>query len=536
MSYLYPVLAKEVIPGDRFDVSFAYKMELAALFNPVYDGLNVNFEAFYVPNRIVDPRWKTFWTGYNEYNPIEPADLNPLSITASFLRSTEAGNTYTYADAPASFAARTIGVGSLSDFLGVQFASYYENGFPAFPINSSTSSYVLRNLSAYKFLAYHKIVDEFYINTRLETSRLGELFETASFLTGTSRTIDINYFLNGGSGNINFSPITGRVSVDLFSLRQRNYAKDAFTTALPWPELGGDSVRIPVNDNFASSLGAEGTDGPLSAAALGTIAQLKMAFKEYSYAMKDLYKGPRYIENIFAHFGETIREGLVQRPVYLGSVRDYVNFGQVFQTAPSNSTDTEGNELGVGDYSGRGSVEGMHKIFESEFQEPGYVFVLFSISPNARYFQGIDRSNIKRSRKDWFSPEYQDIGEDFIVAHELFNDPFTASGSSSTDVTSVNRVFGWQQRWYDLKWYKDEAHGNFVKFVRDSNGIIQSSQQTSWLFSRAFQSVPVLGETFVKTSPINYPFVSQDLDVDNYNVDMAFDITAYRKIEAVETF
>lgn len=529
MSYLYPVLAKEVIPGDRFDVSFAYKMELAALFNPVYDGLNVNFEAFYVPNRIVDPRWKTFWTGYNEYNPIETADLNPLTLDFNYVRTGSSGSSVgNISGLPLT----SIGCGSLSDFLNVQFANHYSNGFPV--INAS--SYSLKGLSAYKYLAYHKIVDEFYINTRLEESFLGDLFQNSSFLTGNLRELSGTFTYNstaltvGTSGN----------AANLFFLRQRNYAKDAFTTALPWPELNGEAVRVPVNADFSDSLGTDG-NGPLSAAALGTIAQLKMAFKEYSYAMKDLYKGPRYIENIFAHFGETIREGLVQRPVYLGSVRDYVNFGQVFQTAPSNSTDSEGNELGVGDYSGRGSVEGMHKIFESEFQEPGYIFVLFSISPNARYFQGIDRSNIKRSRKDWFSPEYQDIGEDFIVNSELFNpatDFVNVGTAISLDVRTNTDVFGWQQRWYDLKWYKDEAHGNFAKFVSsaDAPTNIEPSQQTSWLFSRPFGGVPVLGATFAKTSPINYPFVSQDVDLDNYNVDMAFDITAYRKIEAVETF
>lgn len=107
-----PVVCEQICPGDRFRVALTYQMQLAPMLNPVYDGLEVNFEAFFVPNRIIDKRWKEFWTGYNEFDQMTQTDLAPLSLSTLYLDTggenlNEVNKSYL----------RPIGIGSLLTFL-----------------------------------------------------------------------------------------------------------------------------------------------------------------------------------------------------------------------------------------------------------------------------------------------------------------------------------------------------------------------------------------------------------------------------------
>ena len=60
---LVPVLCKKVVPSDRFKISISSITRLAPMANPVYDRVRIDFDAFFVQNRIIDPDWKKFITG-----------------------------------------------------------------------------------------------------------------------------------------------------------------------------------------------------------------------------------------------------------------------------------------------------------------------------------------------------------------------------------------------------------------------------------------------------------------------------------------
>ena len=382
------------------------------MYNPVYDGLTVNFEAFFVPNRILDKKWREFWTGYNEYDQMTPTNVAPLQLLLD-VSGVPGSSTYD------PVTGNGVGRSSLLDYLGCQFALSKDNGIPVGLDNGTVDVEYLIN--AFPVLGYHRIYDDWYRNERTQKATLYDYYN-ATELRFEDRVINTPVVYRGSNGYMTVDP--------LLQLHVRNYAKDRFTTALPEPIIGGD-VRIPVNDSFAgivagtdltptdhllnitgNTLSAMTPTSGLNALALGTIQQLKAAFKEYEFEMKDTYNGNRYVESIQSHYGVRVPDSTLQRSLYLGSSRDYVNFGEVYQTSAG---DGQGENGALGDYAGRGGSNGSHFFFDEEFYEPGFMYVLFSIAPKSRYFQGVQRHFVRYERDDYFSPEFQNIGDDFIL-------------------------------------------------------------------------------------------------------------------------
>lgn len=526
-----PVVCEPIYPGDRFRVGLTYQMQLAPMLNPVYDGLEVNFEAFFVPNRIIDVKWKEFWTGYNEYDQMTQTDIAPLRL--EYLKLT---SNVTDAEGYDNFLQgmqRPIGIGSLLDFLGVQYASY-DKGFPAHVEYNEAGTTFDLNINALPILAYSRIYDDWYRNERTQRARL---FRYYNYMTNTSRSLvaEFNYDETLGEWvDARANDTLGAfIPIDMF---KRNYKKDRFTTALPEPVIGGD-VHIPVNDNtglttsqLLNSTGivvqnldterpagvvAEGATASLNALALGTIEQLKLAFKEYSYRMKDTYNGNRYVESIDSHYGIRVPDSTLQRSYYLGSSRDYVNFGEVYQTSSGDGNAENG---ALGDYAGRGGSAGTHYLFDETFYEHGFMFVLMCVNPISRYFQGVKRFFTRFDRSDYFEPEFQNIGDDFIQLDEIYN-----AGQA------YGQVFGFNSRWVELKTRTNELHGDFA----DSN---PDNPLFRWNFARTFGSAPTISSELSQINPINKPFVDSDKRNDNYFVDIAVDMKALRPILAVESF
>lgn len=524
-----PIVCEPIYPGDRFRVGLTYQMQLAPMLNPVYDGLEVNFEAFFVPNRIVDLRWKEFWTGYNEYDQMTPTDIAPLTISSfSVLGTMDESDLFRAPFMP-------IGLGSLADFLGIQFSDYLSSGFPTGGKSDSSGITSIRwdlRVNALPFLAYNRIYDDWYRNERTQKARLYDYYNS----TPSSRREFASWaYINDDSDDYDPSANIGYIPTTMFA---RNYKKDRFTTALPEPIIGGD-VRIPVNTDsrfaadgasdwgeafFDSGLIKVGTNADsdwtfnLNTLALGTIEQLKLAFKEYTYRMKDTYNGNRYKESIESHYGVVVPDSTLQRSYYLGSSRDYVNFGEVYQTS---SGDGNGENGALGDYAGRGGSAGTHHLFDETFYEHGFMFVLMCVNPISRYFQGVKRMFTRYERADYFEPEFQNIGDDFINLSELYMTP--------NIISEGDIVFGYNSRWIDLKSRTNELHGEFADSDPDNF-------MTRWNFSRTFVDVPTISSVFSKIQPINKPFVSSDRKIDNYFVDVYIDMKALRPILAVESF
>ena len=253
-------------------------------------------------------------------------------------------------------------------------------------------------------------------------------------------------------------------------------------------------------------------------AAQATIQELKTAFRMYSFYMKDTYNGNRYVEFMESHYNVRVPDATIDRAIYLGGTTVPIQFGEVFQT--SGATESGSNALG--DYAGRGVGAKADFLFDETFLEHGQLYVIMSIVPNNTYFQGVDKKFIKNDRFDYFMPEFQNIGDVAIDTKELYYD----LGTDTEDT-----VFGYQSRWYELKSFTDELHGDFLPNVSGP-----TSNMAFWNFARYFEDAPVLSPTFSNIQPQNAPFAVLDEWSDNYYIDIQWNIKALRPIYYYESF
>lgn len=558
MAMAYPIVHKEILPGDHFSLSIDHIMRLAPLQSPVFDDVEVHFRAFFTPNRILDPRWKEFITGGvglygSSDNEIQPLSFKLPALAFALPRGVRATDSK-----------YGLENGALADWLnfhvgGIADSGNYRNpdgtsiaiGDPIVlnddDINASASwlvdhsgntadlDFVLDSTpyNLLPFLGYHKIYDDWYRNERVQEEHLPQFFE----VLGNSRVIDYQ----GSDGEI-WNSWTKKVA-PIFNLFRVNYGKDRYTTSLPEPNVGGnvnimtDNLDLLTNGNInAQAISANGSiydnNGSilgnklvssasgnslfvnLAQSAQATIQHLKTQFKLYSFFMKDTYNGNRYVEFMDSHFDVRVPDATLDRAIYLGQQKIRISFGEVFQTSNGDGTSDQGV---LGDYAGRGASysDGGYLVNE-KFLEHGQLYVIASIVPRAKYYQGIDRKFIKTDRFSFFFPEFQDIGDDQLFTKELF---YRGDGAFSD-----TEVFGYNARWADLKESLDEVHGDF------------RGNMDHYHFARVFDDSPVLGSDFSEAPSNNRPFSIIDTFSENYLMNARINIIASRPMMMFESF
>ena len=321
MGDLVPVLCKKVVPSDEFRVNISSITRLAPLANPVYDRLRIDFDAFFVQNRIIDPQFKEFLTGGLGLSGQESTD-GMLNIRL-LLSQTSA--------APGNL---DIGPGSLFDFLGLRSLNVTPSSVQPFSLS----------LNAEPFLGYLKIYEDWYRNERFEPAVYTDIMK----LMNPARVIAFT----------NDSPVHYALFHSYFDLRRRNYDKDPYTTALSEPLIGGpvpimsgnvslysdlafSATGNPSNNFFLSN--GEHKDGPLyavrvsdttqahifadlSSVASNTVQQLNQMYALYRFFMTDTYNGNRYVEFVKSHFGVVVPDSTLERPLFLGRLSCSRNF------------------------------------------------------------------------------------------------------------------------------------------------------------------------------------------------------------------
>lgn len=494
MGDLVPVLCKKIVPSDEFKVSISAITRLAPLANPVYDRVRIDYDAFFVQNRIIDKQFKEFLTGgiglYGE-------DSTEGMTNITFQIQHTSGNLR----------------GGLLDYLGFNFGDRKST----YPVNIK--------LNAEPILGYYKIYSDWYRNERFQPDEFAKLYDLIP--------IDRNF-------------VTGKV--DINKLFKRNYFKDPYTTALaepliggPIPVIGGLAPVVTDNSFSDSVVSAEETVGrrcqvqsnvsgdlffaDLSAVASNTVQQLNQMYALYRFFMKDTYNGNRYVEFVESHFNVVVPDSTLERPLFLGRYTQNIAFSEIFQTSGSTG---EGNTLG--DYAGKGAGVGSGFLFHEKFLEHGYLYIIMSIVPESTYFQGIDSKFWYGDRFDsFYFPEFQNIGDAPISVWSLWSPVATTlEGTlflSYEEAHQTFNTFGYNRRNWDLIWYPNELHGDFAN----------PDSMLNWTFARKFNGRPVLGSLFSQVAPVNNPFVYTDASAENFFTDIYFDIKALRPVERYES-
>lgn len=429
---LTPVLCEEVLPNETFSLGHMTQVQLPPMATDFYGRVDFRLEAFFVPNRVIWGGWQNYFT-MPQNNPygtpvVRPTELPSITVASSAL--TDAG--------------------SLSDYLGCRLEGTI----------SSSSTITIKN--ALPFFAYHKIYDDWYRNTKLQKPVFVRQYTAQNPYNLPWCPDSLKFKLTDTLGD----------SVSLGSLRQRNYAKDYFTTAALYPQANGQVDGSQVVSTV--DMGTEETNF--------TIAQLRQANVLQRWLERNNIAGERYADQIKATFGIMPSDSMLDRSLLLGSASFSIYNKSVYTTGlgPSNSV----NPMGMTPASKFGNSNGIGQdslIDKFTSTEHGYIIVLASIVPHAQYGTGTRRL-FKRSKVgDFANPLLQGLGEQTIMLSELIG-LYPENSVQDTE-------FGYQQQYSEYKYHDDEVHG----LLRDDQSL------SSFALQRSFnEKLTDLGTDFIQ--------------------------------------
>lgn len=209
--------------------------------------------------------------------------------------------------------------------------------------------------------------------------------------------------------------------------------------------------KLTSNVNDLESLAV--SPGPITQFALNALKAMT------DYMQRHNLVGVRALDRFYARFGISLSNEKLKRSNYIGAQNIPLQFGDVMSNA-----DTDGAALGQ--YAGKGLGYGEDKFtFKSE--DYGYFIICSSIVPVANTFEGVNRMVMHRSPLDFWTPEYDQLGNQAISKMEVYvpmNDSAFADGTPAIDYNKTDLatgIFGYTPRYSEYKIGLDKVTGDF---------------------------------------------------------------------------
>jgi hypothetical protein len=465
--YLIPFYTDEVYPGDTVNANFAAIVRMITPLTPFMDNLYIDSFFFFVPLRLIQDNWQKLMG--ERVDPDDDIDYATpkMSSTAStgYIPPTDWSSVNT-----------TNLAAALQDYFGIPTA--------------------VPDLEHHNYFgrAYNLIYNEWFRDQNLQDSVVVDKDD-------------------------------GPDTVTDYILLKRGKRHDYFTSCLPWLQKGvaedlplGTSAPVISDGNIPELLGqTSGESGQvgwdtthglvltngtgsftnaeefefnstntglvvdLTTATAATIGQLYESFAIQDLLQTDARGGTRYVELINAHFGVTSPDFRLQRPEYLGGSSDPFIVSPLAQTSQTDST-----ELGTLAATATAGVNRMG--FFKSFVEHGVILGIINVRADLRYQQGLHRMFSRSTRYDFYFPALANLGEQEVLNKEIFS-------QGSADATADAAVFGYQERWSELRYGRNIITGR----MRSNAGPAGDGSLSldPWHLSEDFAALPVLNDAFI---------------------------------------
>lgn len=442
MGYLYPMMCDEVVPGDVFEIGCEAVIRFAPMVAPVLHEIVLKADYFFVPFRILDNATRVQTDGHTLWEEFITGGQNGTFATP--LGRANIGGA---------------AEGSLTDHLGFP---------PGITLVGDD------NPLGYPYGAYNMIYNEYFRDPNLESEVAlgsGNLLTAnwdPDYFTralpwqqrGTAPAIPIQGSSNAqwtfGSFVLGSPPTPVNVQVDDSAADMKAYT--------PGAAFSMSNLRNFLNSNTV----------PLSPGVGVNISDLRLAVQLQRWMERNARSGYRYTEFLRAHFGVSPRDDRLDRPEYIGGVRQPIVISEVLQTSQTGTT-PQGNQAGHGIMAGR------HFVGRYHVKEYGLIMCVMSVIPRSAYQQGINRQWLRVSRYDFYHPEFANLSEQAIYNEEIYADN-TAAGTNKN-------IFGYQGRYDEMRSKNDMVAGAF------------RSTLNYWHLGRIFGSLPALNSTFGHVDP-----------------------------------
>lgn len=478
---LTPVVIKEVLPGDIVEIESKFVIRAQPLVVPIYHKITAYVHYFYVPNRILWRDWESFITG---------GVTGDLSIPPPIIKDV------------------------IEDFRVDRYGCWDYMHFPislaGVPANSMTMTDT--DISKFPFLAFWAIWRDYYRDSNLQLEfPYTDIGCEQDHVAQLDALWSFSQQVVTGTGD---PSLDGRLAMDV--LPYRCWAKDYFMSALPFQQRGTSpgiglsgigsaqwdpqdfndplpgsnwdtvTVRNDVTYGGVFTLSAKAhanfeqfmNANILQTSGLGfTPADLRYAMQTQKWLERNARAGYRYTEQLQSHFGVSPKDGRLQRPEYIGGTFAPVVISEVLQT---NSDTTSDGPLGS--FAGHGMAVTADFAGKYRAQEHGIIVGIMSIMPEALYQQGVNRAWRRKTRFDYYWPEFAHISEQEITRGELYwvNNP---------DFDDLR--FGFQGAFDEYRTAQSYVCGKMATDLK------------YWTLSMIFDSPPALNEAFITTEALS---------------------------------
>lgn len=215
--------------------------------------------------------------------------------------------------------------------------------------------------------------------------------------------------------------------------------------------LAGVSISSGgAHDNDVLGIRRGALKADLSTASGVAINQLRLLVQTQRFYEALARGGNRIGEMTASMFGVTPSDYAQDRPEYLGGKRIPIAMDQVANTAGA-SAGQAGQTLGsLGAYSNTGDSS---FYFEKSFDTWGTITCVICVRTNETFSQGIQRRYTRKSRFDFYWPQFANLGEQPILKKEAFigKDAYRSQGEE---------VFGYQEAWAEYRYLPDIVSGH----------------------------------------------------------------------------
>lgn len=500
---LIPTYTRDLLPGDHFKIKQSFNSRFLALLAPIMHRVRLCNSWFFVPYRLLWPNWEDF---------ISPKD-------------------YLTTDGPAAPY-----VIIETDDPSYNFLNTYADYFDL--ISSRDGQAFAEKVSPMRLAAIRKIWNDFYRDQNLQEELEYQLVDGNNgnigydhpWVTPLARAYHSDYFTSAlpwtQKGNPVFIPFA--VTVDGSHVTIQN--NQAFSPAASGTTVDSDGLTIRrTNTAMAYSSGAHLNDGRYelvmksditasesniwsiigleASNGTATINDLRTALALQRWLERNARGGTRYVEYIFAHFGVVSPDARLQRAEFIGGNETVIQISEVLQTSATTDTSTP---LGIP--AGGAWSAGINSPIRYHAREHGMIICVTSLMFDNVYSSGADRDTFKFDRFDYFTPSFQNIGEQALLKREL--------GPTSDS----EEVFGYIPRYEEYRVAHSRVHGD----MRTSLDF--------WHLARGFDDAPSLNQAFIQSNNKTltdriFPYAQNEFpQYKQFLCQMYFDVKALRPI------
>nr|WNN13377.1 MAG: major capsid protein [Microvirus sp.] len=494
MGQLIPVYFDECVPGDTRKIGMQCVTRFQPLVAPILDSVDLTVHYFFVPTRLLmdkEEDWNTFLTG--------GVDGKDESVSLPLFRFRYANGTDGDTAPSIPFSnGKHQGKYSLWDYFGL-------------PIIRNDLDVQIRDFNhvlGFCQRCYNIVWNEFYRDQNLvepvhiENSTILYRAWKKDYFTSAlpwqqrgiapalplSGTVPVT--MSGLSfSDLSFSPTSSYVPEDAKPLTLQlfrpssdkitNINDAGWNAKKAWSQTTGPELSsVTMSSGSMNVTNATGT-ADLSNAATFDVATLRQCVQIQRWLELNARGGVRYTEFLRSHFGISPKDEVLGRPQYIGGTKSSIVISEVLQTSRTvDSTETEkGSPLGR--LAGHGLGASSDYICTYTAKEFGYIIGIASWMPKPSYQQGVNRIFSRKTKFDFYFPEFAHLSEQAVTNGEIF----------ATGTAKDSEIFGYQGAY------------NEMRYTPSFNCADMRDTFSYWHLGRIFDSAPNLNAGFLTTNP-----------------------------------